>query len=174
MRAASIAWTGGETIEGLTIAGNAYRIALAQSRHEEGATRSACLWGPGLPNGNFAQMVLDTQVRKVRAQMHGHILGVIVLEIAVVTGVEVDDDRHDFAQAQLPLPNALALAVLEQTRRVDRLKDLAKIIDITEHSDELAHRDLRRVDAISWSIPLPYDGPYGLAILPCLSRIEVK
>jgi hypothetical protein len=74
--------------------------------------------------------------------MPGHILVVIVLEIAVVTGVEVDDDRHNFAQAQLPLPNALALGVLELTLLVDRLKDLAKIIDITEHSDELAHRDL--------------------------------
>jgi hypothetical protein len=60
MKTASIAWTGGETIDALTIAGNAYRIACAQSRHEAGTTRSACLWGPGLLNGNFAQMVLDT------------------------------------------------------------------------------------------------------------------
>ena len=67
----------------------------------------------------------------------------------------------------------MTLAGLEQTLIVDRLKDLAKVIDITEHSDELAHRDLRRVEAISWSIPLPYDGPYGLATLPCLSRTEV-
>ena len=61
MRAASIAWTCDETSDALTIAVNAYKIALAQSRHEEGTKRSACLWGPGAPNGNFAQMVLDTQ-----------------------------------------------------------------------------------------------------------------
>jgi len=61
MRAASIAWTCGETIDALTIVVNAYRIALAQSRHEEGTQRSACVWGSGALNGNFAQMVLDTQ-----------------------------------------------------------------------------------------------------------------
>jgi hypothetical protein len=60
--------------------------------------------------------------------MRLHILGVVVFEIAVVTGVEVDDDGHDFAQAQLPRPNAVALAALEQTLIVDRLKDLAKIV----------------------------------------------
>jgi hypothetical protein len=49
--------------------------------------------------------------------------------------------RHDFAQAQLTLAHPLALAMLEQTLPVDWLKALAKIIDITEHSDALAHRD---------------------------------
>jgi hypothetical protein len=44
----------------------------------------------------------------------------------------------------------LALAALEQALGVDGLVDLAKIIDITEHSDELAHRNLRRVEAKSW------------------------
>jgi hypothetical protein len=66
-----------------------------------------------------------------------------VFEIPVVAAVEIHDDGHDFAQAQLPLPNALALAILQQTLTVDRLEDLAKIIDITEHSDELAHKNLR-------------------------------
>jgi hypothetical protein len=32
---------------------------------------------------------------------------------------------------------------LQQTLTVDRLKHLAKIVNITEHGDELAHRDLR-------------------------------
>src|SRR4030095_5516185 len=50
MKTASIAWTGGETIDALTIAGNAYRIAFAQSSHEAGATRAACLWGRGYFN----------------------------------------------------------------------------------------------------------------------------
>jgi hypothetical protein len=58
-----------------------------------------------------------------------------------VAAVEIRDDGHDFAQAQLTLTPSLALAVLEQTLRVDGLKDLAKVIDITEYSDERAHRD---------------------------------
>jgi hypothetical protein len=60
--------------------------------------------------------------------------------------VKRHDDGHEFAQAQLTLAHPLALAMLEQTLPVDWLKGLAKIIDITEHSDELAHRDS------------PYDG----------------
>jgi hypothetical protein len=82
--------------------------------------------------------------------MHGHVLGIVVLEIAVVALVKIDDNRHDFAPAQMWRPGALALAALEQALGVDGLVDLAKIIDITEHSDELAHRNLRRVEAKSW------------------------
>ncbi len=37
-------------------------LALSQSRHEEGTKRPVCLRGPMLPNGNFAQMVLCTQL----------------------------------------------------------------------------------------------------------------
>jgi hypothetical protein len=62
--------------------------------------------------------------------------------------MEIDDDGHDFAQAQLTLAYPLALADLEQTLPVERLKGLAKVIDITEHSDELAHRDLRMIEAV--------------------------
>jgi hypothetical protein len=54
--------------------------------------------------------------------------------------VKRHDDGHEFAQAQLTLAHPLALAMLEQTLPVDWLKGLAKIVDITEHSDELAHR----------------------------------
>ena len=32
-------------------------------------------------------------------------------------------------------------------KSVNRFETLAKVIDITEHSDELAHGDLRRVQA---------------------------
>jgi hypothetical protein len=45
--------------------------------------------------------------------------------------MEIDDDGHDFAQAQLTLAYPLALADLEQTLPVERLEDLAKIVDIT-------------------------------------------
>jgi hypothetical protein len=41
----------------------------------------------------------------------------------------------------------LALAILQQTLPVDRLEDLAKIVDIAEHGDELAHRDPHMVQA---------------------------
>jgi hypothetical protein len=75
--------------------------------------------------------------------MHRDIVGVVVFEIPVVAAVELDDDRHEFAQTQLTLPLALPLAAVEQTLRVDRLKHLAKIVNITEHGDELAHKDLR-------------------------------
>jgi hypothetical protein len=81
--------------------------------------------------------------------------GVVVFEIAIVTAVEIDDDRHDLAQAQLTLAHTLALATLEQALGVARLKDLAKVVDIAEHGNELAHRDLRMIRAASWSIQLP-------------------
>ena len=73
--------------------------------------------------------------------MHRHILGVIVLEIAIVTGMEIDDNGHDFAQTQLTLAPPLERAAVEQTLIVNRLEDLAKIVDIAEHGDQLAHKD---------------------------------
>jgi hypothetical protein len=90
-----------------------------------------------------------------------------------VTGVELDDDRHDFTQTELTLPPAMALPAMEQMLGVDRLKALAKVIDITEHSDELAHGDLRMIAVTSWQISLPYAGPYGLARPARLSRTQV-
>ena len=62
--------------------------------------------------------------------------------------------------------------VLQQTLGVERLKDLAKVVDITEHSDELAHGDLHMVQA-AFRDTAPYAGPYGLATPSRLSRIEV-
>jgi hypothetical protein len=62
MMAASIARPCGETIDSLTIEVDAYRIALSQSRHEEGTKRLGRLRGLVTPNGNFAQIVLDTHI----------------------------------------------------------------------------------------------------------------
>jgi hypothetical protein len=42
-----------------------------------------------------------------------------MFEVPVVTGLEVDDDRHDVAQAQLPLRQTLALTTLEQTLLIE-------------------------------------------------------
>jgi hypothetical protein len=75
--------------------------------------------------------------------MHRDILGVVMLEIPVVAAVEIHDDRHDLTESQLPLAHAVALAVLEQPLLIERFKHLAKVIDIAEHGDELAHKDLR-------------------------------
>jgi hypothetical protein len=57
------------------------------------------------------------------------------------------DDRHDFAEGQLALAIPLPQTPLQQPWRVERLKPLAKIVDIAEHGNERAHRDLRRVQA---------------------------
>jgi hypothetical protein len=50
---------------------------------------------------------------------------------------------------------------LEQTLRVDRLKDLAKIVNITEHGDELAHRDPPYRFRLRLVTQPPYAGPYA-------------
>src|SRR5918999_3072500 len=126
------------------------------------------------PRHQLDKATIADQVREVGAQMHRDILSVVVFEIPVVAAVEIHDDGHDFAQAQLTLAPPLALAVLEQTLRVDWLKDLAKIIDIAEHGDKRAHGDLRKVGADCWHNQLPYARPYGLATPSCLSRIEVR
>jgi hypothetical protein len=52
----------------------------------------------------------------------------------------------------------LALAVLQQALGVERLKDLAKVVDITEHSDALTHGDLRMGQA-AFRDTAPYAGP---------------
>jgi hypothetical protein len=76
-------------------------------------------------------------------------------EIPGVAGVGIDDEDHDFAQAQLTLAHPLALSALEQTLLVDRLKNLVKVIDITEHSEELAHIVTRHFLIIRSRIPTP-------------------
>src|SRR5262245_19705401 len=88
-----------------------------------------------------------------------HILRVIVLEIPVMATVEIHENRHDLAQGQGRLADTLALAIVEQTLRVERLKPLAKVIDFAEHSNESTHRDLRMVQAASWRTQPPYVGP---------------
>ena len=70
-------------------------------------------------------------------------LGVVVLKGAVVAGVEIHDDCHDFAEIQLSRPPALTLATLEQTLGIERFKTVAEIVNIAEHFHELAHWDLR-------------------------------
>ena len=127
---------------------------------------------PG-PGHQVDKAAVADQVREVRAQMALDRLGVIRLDIAVGTAVERDDDGHHFTETQLTLAPALARAVLEQTLGVDRLKDLAKVIDITDHSDERAHQDRRWMEAALWSIPPPYAGPYGRARPARLARTEV-
>jgi hypothetical protein len=59
--------------------------------------------------------------------------------------VETDDECHDFTERQRRLAGALALAALEQAPYVERLELLAKVVDIAEHGNELAHRDLHMV-----------------------------
>lgn len=80
--------------------------------------------------------------------MYADVLGIVVLGIAEVATVEENDDPHDLAQAQLRLSGALMLAALEQELDVDGLKRLAKVIGIAKHGDELAHGDLRMVQAV--------------------------
>jgi hypothetical protein len=63
------------------------------------------------------------------------------LEIPVAAAVEIHDDGHDLTESQLPLAHAVALAVLEQPLLIERFKPLAKIVDIAEHGNELAHKD---------------------------------
>ena len=84
--------------------------------------------------------------------MDADVLGVIMFEIAVVALVKENDDSHDLAQAQLGLSGVSALAVLNQALGIERFKRLAKVIDIAEYSDELAHEDLRWLATTSWSI----------------------
>ncbi len=91
-----------------------------------------------------------------------------------MTGVEIDDDGHDLTQTQLTLASALPLATVQQTLVVDGFKELAKIVDITEHGDELAHKDLSVWLRLHVTAQPPYDSPYELATPPGLSRIEVN
>ena len=96
---------------------------------------------------------------EVRAQVPLNIFGVVMFEVAVMAGVEEHNDGHDLTEGQVPLADAVTLAILEQTLHIQWFKPLAKIINIAEHGDELAHRDLRRVQAafsdtatIRWSL----------------------
>src|SRR5215831_8471077 len=97
-----------------------------------------------------------------------------MFEVAVMAGVEEHDDGHDLAEGQVPLADAVPLAILEQALHIQGFKPLAKIINIAEHGNQLAHRDLRRVQTASWSIQPPYAAPYGLTSPSRLSRIQVS
>jgi hypothetical protein len=61
--------------------------------------------------------------------------------------MEVHDNRHDLAEGQVALACALALAALEQAPQIKRFKPLAKVVNIAEYGDELAHKNLRVVQA---------------------------
>src|SRR6185503_11920010 len=61
----------------------------------------------------------------------------------------------------------------EQMLPVERFKPLAKVVNIAEHSNELAHRDLRMVQAASWRIQPPYVGPVVVSSPSRLSRTQV-
>jgi hypothetical protein len=80
-----------------------------------------------------------------------------------VAAREIHDDGHDRTESQVALAGAALLAVLEQTVHIQGFKPLAKIINIAEHGDQLAHGDLRMMAAKSWQISLTYVGSYGLA-----------
>ena len=76
-----------------------------------------------------------------------------------MAGVKIHANGHDVAQAELTLALALTLAAVQQALRIEGLKHLAKVVHITEHSDELAHRDPHMVQAafsdtatIRWSL----------------------
>jgi hypothetical protein len=70
-----------------------------------------------------------------------------ILTGQVMAGVEEHDDGHDLAEGQVPLADAVTLAILEQALHIPWFKPLAKIINIAEHGHELAHRDLHMVQA---------------------------
>ena len=55
-----------------------------------------------------------------------------MLEGAVVTLVETNQNRHLFAQAQRPLPLARLQAVTEQLTLPERFEGLAEVIDVAE------------------------------------------
>src|ERR1051326_6519046 len=111
------------------------------------------------PGDQLHKAAVADEGGEVRAEMALHILRVIVLEIPVMATVEIHENRHDLAQGQGRLADTLALAIVEQTLRVERLKPLAKVIDFAEHSNESTHRDLRMVQAASWRTQPPYVGP---------------
>src|SRR5262245_4772800 len=94
--------------------------------------------------------------------------------VTVVAAREIDDDRHDLAQRQGRRAGTLALSAPQSPVRVERCKPLAKVVDIAAHGNELAHRDLRRVQTAAWSIPPPDAGPYGLTSPSRVSRIQVS
>src|SRR4029450_6471291 len=76
-----------------------------------------------------------------------HVLGIVAFKVAITTAMERDNDRHDLTEGQLALTVALPLAVLEQASEIPGLKPLAKVVNIAEHGDELAHKNLRVVQA---------------------------
>ena len=67
--------------------------------------------------------------------MHGHIVGRVMFEIAVMAAVKRDDDRQHLTEAQLPLTNTAALAVREQALLILGLKPLAKVVNVAEHGN---------------------------------------
>ena len=99
------------------------------------------------PGQQFHKAARADQGWEVRAQVSLHICGVVMFEVAVMAGVEEHDDGHDLAEGQVPLADAVPLALLEQALHIQWCKPLAKIITIADHGDKLAHRDLRMVQA---------------------------
>ena len=55
-----------------------------------------------------------------------------MLEGAVVTLVETNQDRHLLTQAQRPVPLARLQAVTEQLTLPERFEGLAEVIDVAE------------------------------------------
>jgi hypothetical protein len=99
---------------------------------------------------------------------------IICVKIASASlAMEIHNDRHELTEGQVALACAVPLAVLEQALEIEGLKPLAKVVNIAEHGDELPHRDLLWFRLRVATQP-PYAGPYGLARLSHLSRIQVK
>jgi hypothetical protein len=57
---------------------------------------------------------------------------IIVLEIPIVTLVKGDENGHDFTERQRPFPMASFQTRAQQLTVPQRLKALAKIIDVAE------------------------------------------
>ena len=64
--------------------------------------------------------------------MFTDLIEVVVLEGAVVTLVETNQDRHLLTQAQRPSPLPRLQTVTEQLRLPERFEGLAEVIDVAE------------------------------------------
>ena len=84
------------------------------------------------PRHELDEACVTDQGRKLTMQIHLDVLRVVRLKCPVLALVEVDQDRHDFAVAQLPFSFSMCCAVAEAFGDGFEFALLAEIIDMAE------------------------------------------